>query len=227
MFEIFRKRIASSLTALCLAALAMPGPLMAASVTINQDTVIDAANSFPDDHVRIADGVSQPTHVDLLAGGEVRGFTVTGDSVLEINGGASTILSGLQDNATLIMRGGSIECTTFLTCSVIDYNALLTLTDSSSMHVFGGTIVGAISLEDHSTAHFYGRGLTISTDDRGTFIEGELADGTIGYYNIGTVPYGELDSRVFLHEIPEPGSFINSLAIFLATLGSRIKATVR
>lgn len=186
----------------------------ALGATITTDATIDSTNSFPDEHVTITDGAGGPASVTMVDGGTVRGFTVSGNSDFEIEGGASTSLSGARDNATLILRGGTIECS-IPSCMVIDYDALLTLTDDSSLHVFGGQISGPISLKDDSIAHFYGRGLTISTDDRGTFIEGKLVDGTSGYFNIGVVPFDELRSRVFVHEIPEPSTA--TLMLIVAT----------
>lgn len=144
-----------------LVALALVTSAEGALVVIDQDTTIDAANSFLDDSVSIVDSSGGATTVTMVPGGAVSGFRVSGDSSFEINGGTSTFLSALQDNATLVMRGGTIECSESV-CLVIDYDALLQLGDNSSMHIYGGTIAGPIRLDGDATAHFYGRGLALS-----------------------------------------------------------------
>lgn len=177
----------------------------AATIVVDQDTVIDASNSFPNDHTRIVDGPN-PTHVNVISGGEVRGFTVTGNSVLEINGGKSTFLSGIQDNATLIMRSGNIGCTSFPTCMVIDYDALVHIAGQSSLYVYGGNVDGSISLTENSTAHFYGRDLTLVVSPSGGIVEGELASGETAYFSVFTTI--DASTRIFLHQIPEPDARI-------------------
>lgn len=174
----------------------------AATIVIDQDTVIDASNSFPNDRIEIVDGSSPPTHVDLIGGGEVRGFAVTNNSTLDINGGSSTFWGEVQDNAKLIMRSGSIECTTLM-CSVIDLISIVDVEDNGSLHVYGGTIVGPIALEPSATAHFYGRDLTLSIFPEGGIVEGKLASGEPAYFSLFTQAAA---SQIFLHQVPEPRS---------------------
>jgi hypothetical protein len=203
-------RISAAAIPALLVALAAAATAHASVVPITQDTTIDSANSYPDDHVEI----SGSTSVKMIAGGTVRGFSVLGSSVFEITGGESTILSGTSDSATLVMRGGKIGCTAAV-CQVIDYPALVTMTDASSLQFFGGTIEGVISLEDQSTAHFYGTGLSLSSATGGIVVQGTFG-GAAEFFAFNNTP--TTAARIFLHEVPEtPTSVLVAFACLVMT----------
>ena len=185
---------------------------MTQGAIIDTDFTIDAAHSFPGEGVTITDGISGPANVTMVPGGTVRGFTIAGNSTFEMTGGTSTFLSGLQEKSTLIMRGGSIECSS-PGCLVIDYEVLLNVRGNSSIHVFGGVISGIVGLAENGSAHYYGRNLTLSVLPGGVIVEGEFAGGEPpGGFGITSLePLLDLSTHIFLHEIPEPSSVANAI----------------
>lgn len=188
----------------CLVLLAIGAPAHADTVTVTQDTIIDGANSYPNDSVAISNGSSGPTSAKMVSGGTVRGFIVSGNSAFEITGGASTFLSGTKDSATLVMRGGEIGCTA-MTCQVIDYDALLHISDNSSLQFFGGAINGVISLDDQSTAHFFGSGLSLTNPYGDILVQGTF-NGVNQFFAFNNTP--TTAARIFLHEVPEPAAWL-------------------
>jgi hypothetical protein len=195
--------------------LAIAVPVQAGTVAFMQDTLVDGANSYPNDRVEISNGLSGATATTMVSGGTVRGFGVFGSSVFEIKGGSSTFLSDTNDTATLIMRGGEVGCTT-AECFLIDYGALLRANDSSTLQVFGGSINGVISLNDQSTAHFYGSGLRLASSGDAITVQGEF-DGVTKQFVFNDIP--TTAGRIFLHEIPEAPAWLIALSTCFCAAG--------
>ena len=187
----------------------------AVAAPIVEDTTIDAGSSFNSQGISIADGVDGPTTVELVEGGSVKGFEVTENSKLIIDGGTSTYLSGVSDNAQLIFRSGTLGCSDFELCGVIDPVAVLFASGTSQLHFFAGEIDGPLQLRDMSAAHFYGREL--QTNDFGGFelVTGEYSNGED--ISVFVHPFADSEPQILLHEIPEPASvIISTLGMLLA-----------
>lgn len=181
--------------------------ILAATTVISSATTIDGSSSISGDHITIVDGIDGATQVDITSGGTVRGFEGQGSSLLMFDGGVSSSISGLQDNASLLMQSGTIACLEPV-CLLIDYPALLVAEGSSNIRVFGGTIGGPIELRDTSTFHVYGRNLTLSVVSGSIQVEGQLASGEPGYFNIANFPSQNTIDRIFLYAVPEPASLV-------------------
>ena len=198
----------------------------AVAAPIVEDTTIDAGSSFNSQGISIADGVDGPTTVELVEGGSVKGFEVTENSKLIIDGGTSTYLSGVSDNAQLIFRSGTLGCSDFELCGVIDPVAVLFASGTSQLHFFAGEIDGPLQLRDMSAAHFYGRELEITESGGGQRVTGQYLNGD----DISLFVNRFLNSgpQIFLHEIPEPGTFsISSLWMLLSILFFRTRGLNR
>jgi hypothetical protein len=115
------------------------------------------------------------------------------------------------------MNGGQVACTESL-CQVIDYDSLLGLSGNSSLHVFGGSIQGPITLSDNSTAHFFGNGLTLTINPTGGIVTGKLASGEEAFFSISSG--ADATSHIFLHEVPEPPIAVIGSLVFAAALSA-------
>jgi hypothetical protein len=113
------------------------------------------------------------------------------------------------------MRGGEIGCTATV-CQVISYDALLHVDDASTLHVYGGSIIGPIALESgaQSIAIVHGTGLSVTASQAQglVMVEGTFADGQAGSLVFRYLP--DYASRILVSEIPEP----HSIALALVSL---------
>ncbi|MEX2171855.1 MAG: hypothetical protein WD851_21220 [Pirellulales bacterium] len=187
---------------------------------IDQDTTIDAASPIFGSGIEVIDGGDGPTQVQILTGGTVRGFTGLENSEIVIDGGAVTFLSSLQDSARLVLKNGAIGCTEQV-CQVIDYDALFHVTDSSTLHVFGGSIGGNIALSGTGTAHVYGKNLALQSQGAGSFVivSGQfLNDQPAMLFFDYLVGY---ESRIMIHNVPEPRTISLSLLLIGVIHGIR------
>lgn len=174
---------------------------LAADVTIDEDTTIDAGSSISGSSIEVIDGADGSTRVDIVTGGIVAGFGGRDSSTIALDGGTVTYLSSLEDNATFIMRVGTIECSEPI-CSVIDYSTLFQANDSSSLHFYGGMLDG-IELNDSSVAHVYGKNLSlVIVDQIAAYVEGTYSNGEPVNVSFHFRP--DIASRVVLHAVPEP-----------------------
>lgn len=189
---------------------------MAADVTIDQNTTIDAGSSISSFGIRVIDGPDGPTSVGIVSGGTIAGFNGEENSVITLDGGTVTYLSLIQDNATFVLKDGELECTELI-CSLIDYSSLLRAYDSSTLHFFGGGTLDGIELNDSSVAHVYGQALSLVTVDHiGVYVEGSYANGEP--VDLSFHFRTDIAERVILHNIPEPGAALAILAIAWALL---------
>ncbi len=84
------------------------------TVIIDGDTAIDASNSLPASVVRIVDGVSGPTTLRILDGGNIgtlngEASELTGDSSLQIYASAAMGAITVRDRAVLEQSGGEVN----------------------------------------------------------------------------------------------------------------------
>ncbi|MEQ8208354.1 MAG: hypothetical protein RH917_00870 [Lacipirellulaceae bacterium] len=205
-----------------------------ASITVlDQDTVIDANNSFSDSAVEIINGPQGPPLVQLLDGGVIgvdgllqrpgRRFTggstvVRDDAHLLIDGGRTEFFVDLTDNARLTVLNGSIGCTA--ECETSSYTVMLYATGQSVMHLYGGDFrYYSISLAEQSVAHLYGPELQVisgslsGTNPRSVVVEGLLLNGQ------KSEPLRFIlqdQSDLVLHIVPEPSTAVISFFVLLS-----------
>lgn len=100
-------------------------------VVINNDTVIDADNSFPSSGIDVIDGDNPPTVVDVVEGGEVGlRSDVRGSSILTVSGGSMAHV-GTFDSSTINVSGGEFFA--------VDTDTIAAL-GHSSVNISGGRI---------------------------------------------------------------------------------------
>jgi hypothetical protein len=190
-------------------------PAIAAVVTIDEDTTIDASNPISGSGIEVINGSSGATIVDILSGGIVQGFHGRQGSQIILNGGNVSFLSSLSDNSTFVLRDGQFGCD-IPVCQVSDYDAELTASDSSTLRFFGGVFDGIVRLNDMSFAHFYGHNLELIVFDQSfAAVEGTYLDGTPVQVAFHFRP--DINSHIVLHNVPEPGS-IAGVATLLCCL---------
>lgn len=191
-----------------LAALTVASTTSAATVIIDQDTTIDAQNSFPDDRLRIVDGISDPIEVSMLAGGTVGlHVSVEQNSRFEMFGGFIGDRVSVIENGTFVYRGGNIS-------SINDVNGNLGASGNSTLHIFGALDVGALILNEFSTVHFYGSNLQFFNGK----VTGLAATGDPQDVNL---IIGSSDVQVVLHGVPEPSTLICGASALGILLGFR------
>lgn len=190
------------------------------AAVIDADAVIDGDSPFSGADIEIVDGAGGPTTARLVDGGVITDFLVQGDSSFVIEGGNVTSVGVLTDNASLIVRGGSVECTDPF-CE-LDIVAELWARDQSRIEINGGSI-GRL-YEDFGIAYYYirlsgastltvwGSDFSVSSSSTGGLheISGILSDGTLIDLIVLT---SDLSGDVFL--VPEPATLASCIATFV------------
>lgn len=192
------------------------------AATISTDTIIGPGSPLNGQRVAIIDGQDGPTTVHLIDGGYVDGFSVTGESLLLIDGGTVSDVSFLSNRASVVQSSGVVACTSDL-CRASDFEALVVASDFAQLTVRGGVGPGRVRLGGMSRLTIEGQGLSISEFRDTWFIRGTLADGTpLGGLNpLGILLDGGPSGRVFL--VPEPnGSMILLMVCLAPAVGVRL-----
>ena len=194
-------------------------PVHAATVALDQDTTIDASNSYPEPApnadpltLEIIDRLGGSPTVDLVAGGVIGGFVnVRGGSHLSMSDGQIQALTTILDHASFTLRGGSIE-PLIAFYNAADPAGVLRVTDNGTINLQGGQFFGTLIQEGSSVVNIFGRSFIVdgeipngTTSPSGVRVQGIFGNGNP--FDITIMREG-LNAQVFLHTIPEPPSMI-------------------
>jgi hypothetical protein len=182
---------------------------------IDQDTTINAANSYPEPpdgadvlSVQIQNGTSSSPRVNLEPGGVIGGYVdLRGRSSLTMTGGQIQGQTTCHDESTLtIMEGSSLPL--IHTYQNSDVTGILEVKDAATLNLYGGNIFGQIYQQGSSTINVFGYGLNV---------DGELPtspDTISGVKITGYYPNGNplsldivrlsANAKVVINTVPEP-----------------------
>jgi hypothetical protein len=232
ILEMIRQTV--SVTFLCIMVSISSAGTYAANVILDQDTTIDASNSYPEPPsgaepltLDIVDGVSGPASVEILDGGVIGGFVnVRGSSQLSMTGGQIQALTTIFDNATLTMAEGSIEPLIEF-YDAADAAGVIRLKDNARMHIRGGHFFGSLLQEDASRVDIYGHSFLVNGDLptsteplSGVNVSGVYADGNS--FDIHITRMSE-NAQVFLHTVPESPSITAVISLVGMLFGARVR----
>lgn len=225
-------------TAIALLVCALASPAQAARITLNEDTVIDAANTFPEPpapdglQVNIVDGAGGPTTVEVREGGVIGGaVNVYDSSRLNMTGGGIEALVTLFDNSTFTLSGGTI-LPLIRDYDAVDVAGVLRVTEQATLNLRGGSFLGsdglssgAILQQDSSVISIYchsfvtqGEFPQATTIPRGVRVQGIYSDGSPFKIEIDRRSF---DALVILHTIPEPMTAAQLLVIITISLAGQ------
>lgn len=148
-------------------ALASSGVARAASITI--DNGLDCTNSgnviddgtYWDDNVYVYDGISSPTGVCVVTGGEAQDLRVYDNSTITMSGGVVYFLDS-YDSSTITLSGGEVAARLYAhgssTVTMSDGWILMSLTayDSSTVTMSGGMADWGLDAHGSSTVTMSG-----------------------------------------------------------------------
>jgi hypothetical protein len=203
----------------------IPSYATASLVVIDQDTIIDAANSFPEPpvgepplFVEIQNGSAGAPVVQLVDGGVIGGFvTVSDESHLIMRGGEIKAETRVVDQATLTISGGLIAPLIRL-YDTTDVVGVLGIEDQATLNIRGGYVVGIIFQYDSSTINVYGYDFS-AVGDLPTSLDNNSLVQITGFYPdhsplLIDIARLSTNAKVFLHTVPEPSpSLLLSWAI--------------
>jgi hypothetical protein len=124
------------------------GTVAAGTVVIDADTTIDAGDSYPDDNVRVIDGLTPPTVVDIVDGGVIEGLTVEGSSIINMSGGL------VRSHFPYVGVSADDSSTVNLSAGLIDGS--LALYDLATLDMSGGTVHEELDAFGSGTLHISG-----------------------------------------------------------------------
>ena len=222
-----------SVALLCVLVSMTSASAYSATVILDQDTTIDAANSFPDPGfgadsllVEIVDGPTGPTLVRLTDGGVIGGSVhVLDNSHLLMLGGRIEARTVVRGNATLTIAGGNIHCSA-AQCATDDTAYVINVEEHGTINFHSGVIGTNLLLEDSAVANIFARSFVVDGElpsananptgvrIQGIYAGGESFDITI-IRDIGT-------AQVFIHIVPEPSPWVLAMPLILAAACTRI-----
>lgn len=175
----------------------------AQTVTLDEDTVIDANSSASGNRIEVIDGPGGPqASASSQAAWRLVSLAVTIAESFLIGG---TVMGGgrLEDNASFIMKGGNFT-------SDSGVFAILLAKDSSELHFFGGLgLQGPFELSDSSVAHIYGQNLELVLNPPG-----------LVPYVTGTFPNGD-QAQVYFDWLGRTSPSISCCTMFQSRMQPR------
>ncbi len=208
-------------------------------LTVDEDMIIDAANSFPEPPdpdsllMNIVDGAGGPTTVEVREGGVIGGgVSLYGNSHVNMTGGGIEALVTLFDNSTFTLSGGTI-LPLIRGYDAVDVAGVLRVTEQATLNLRGGIFLGStgshpfgiILQEDSSVINIYGHSFVTrgefpkaTVSPTGVRVQGVYRDGSP--FNIEILRLG-FDAQVFLHTIPEPAGLVQLLVLIMSLAGQR------
>lgn len=156
------RKVNSLLAAAILLVCAPSGP--AGTIFLDRDYTIDASHSYPGEKVRIVQGDSSQTTVDLVPGGAVYRITAEDDSVANLLGGSVGDRALAKENATLNISTGQLS-------------VRIQGEGYSTLNLSGDAAVATLELDNHSTLYVTGGSADlVNADD---FAQVNLFDGVV------------------------------------------------